>query len=50
MEIIMNNHKKGNKATNTSVFDMIPEEYRFEAYQRWMDYARYVLSYGNSGR
>ena len=30
-----------NNATKASVFDMIPEEYRFEGYQRWMDYARY---------
>lgn len=37
----MNNYKKGNKVTHSSVFDMIPEEYRFEGYQRWMDYARY---------
>lgn len=25
-----------NNATKASVFDMIPEEYRFEGYQRWM--------------
>ena len=37
----MNNHKQGNKVTHSSVFDMIPEVYRFEGYQRWMDYARY---------
>ena len=30
-----------NHVTNKTVFDMIPEEYRFEGYQRWMDYARY---------
>lgn len=30
-----------NHVTNKSGFDMIPEEYRFEGYQRWMDYARY---------
>ena len=37
----MKNHKKGNKVTHSSGFDMIPEEYRFEGYQRWMDYVRY---------
>lgn len=30
-----------NNVTNKTAFDMIPEEYRFEGYQRWMDYARY---------